>query len=182
MARKTQKVGKAKKAKDGKSAQAYDHKKEKLLLRPDVGLQPQFKQKKPPKTYRYDPSLDPALSWDINADRERAEALIAKIEKAKDIAEAKLGFAIPYSHNCEAKEYIPDFLIRLRMNGKEVGMLILETKGYDPLASAKEAGARRWIAAVNADCSHGRWAYRLIKSPTDTPKAIRSAGEELAST
>ena len=81
------------------------------------GLQAQFKQKKPPKTYRYDPSLDPALSWDINADRERAEALIAKIEKAKDIAEAKLGFAIPYSHNCEAKGYIPDFLIRLRMNG-----------------------------------------------------------------
>ena len=90
MARKTQKVGKAKKAKDGKSAQAYDHKKEKLLLRPDIGLQPQFKQKKAPKTYRYDPSLDPALSWDINADRERAEALIAKIDKAKDIAEAKL--------------------------------------------------------------------------------------------
>ena len=93
MARKTQKVGKAKKAKDGKSAQAYDHKKEKLLLRPDVGLQPQFKQKKPPKTYRYDTSLDPALSWDINADRERAEALIAKIEKTKDIAEAKVAAA-----------------------------------------------------------------------------------------
>ena len=124
----------------------------------------------------------PPSRGDINADRERAEALIAKIEKAKDIAEAKLGFAMPYSHNCEAKEYIPDFLIRLRMNGKEVGMLILETKGYDPMASAKEAGARRWVAAVNADCSHGRWAYRLIKSPTDTPEAIRSAANELART
>ena len=94
----------------------------------------------------------------------------------------KLGFAIPYSHNCEAKEYIPDFLIRLRMNGKEVGMLILETKGYDPMTSAKEAGARRWVAAVNAGGSRGRWAYRLIKSPTDTPEAIRSAAEELART
>src|SRR3990170_5499488 len=89
MARKTQKVGKAKKAKDGKSAQAYDHTEEKLLLRPDVGLQPQFKQKKAPKTYRYDPTLDPALSWDINTDRERGEALIAKIEKAKALDEAK---------------------------------------------------------------------------------------------
>jgi len=182
MARKIQKAGKARKVKDGKSAQAYDHKKEKLLLRPDVGLQPQFKQKKAPKTYRYDASLDPALSWDINADRERAEALIAKIEKAKDIAEAKLGFAIPYSHNCEAKEYIPVFLIRLQMDGRELGTLILETKGYDPLADAKVAGAHRWVAAVNADGSRGRWAYRLIKSPTDTPEAIRSAGEELAST
>jgi type III restriction enzyme len=67
-----------------------------------------------------------------------------------------LGFAIPYSYNGEAKEYIPDFLARLQMDGRELGTLILETKGYDPLASAKEAGARRWVAAVNADCSHGR--------------------------
>jgi len=33
-----------------------------------VGLQPQFTAKKPPATYRYDPRLDPALSWDINAE------------------------------------------------------------------------------------------------------------------
>ncbi|MDE2059663.1 MAG: hypothetical protein KGJ27_08075, partial [candidate division NC10 bacterium] len=91
-----------------------------------------------------------------------------------------LGFAIPYSYNGEAKEYIPDFLVRLQEDGKEVGTLILETKGYDPLADVKEAGARRWVAAINADGAHGRWAYRLIKSPTDTPEAIRSATEELA--
>jgi adenine-specific DNA-methyltransferase len=56
------------KKKAGKGAEAYKHKEEKLLLRPDVGLQPQFTAKKPPTTYRYDPSLDPALSWDINAE------------------------------------------------------------------------------------------------------------------
>lgn len=65
-------------------------------------------------------------------------------------------------------------------DGKEVGTLILENKGYDPLASAKEAGARRWVAAVNAEGSYGRWAYRLIKSPTDTPEAVRAAADELA--
>lgn len=81
-----------KRAQDPKDAQAYDHE-EKLLLRPDVGLQSQFKQKKAPKTYRYDPSLDPALSWDGNADRERAEALIARIERATDLAEARLAAA-----------------------------------------------------------------------------------------
>ena len=63
MTRKTQKAGSAKKARDGKNAQAYDHKEEKFLLRPDIGLQPQFKQKKPPKTSRYDPSLYPALLY-----------------------------------------------------------------------------------------------------------------------
>lgn len=91
-----------------------------------------------------------------------------------------LGFAIPYSHNGEAREYLPDFLARLQEDGKEIGTLILETKGYDPLASVKEGAARRWVAAVNAEGSHGRWAYRLIKSPTDTPEAVRSAAEELA--
>lgn len=60
---------KAKQAQDPKGTQAYDHGKT-LLLRPDVRLQSQFKQKKAPKTYRYDPSLDPVLSWDGNADCE----------------------------------------------------------------------------------------------------------------
>ncbi|MFQ5828066.1 MAG: hypothetical protein ACE5JD_02750 [Candidatus Methylomirabilia bacterium] len=91
-----------------------------------------------------------------------------------------LGFAIPYSHNGEAKEYLPDFLVRLQKRSEEIGTLILETKGYDPLARAKEAGAHRWVAAVNAEGSHGRWAYRLIKSPADTPDAVRMAAEELA--
>jgi adenine-specific DNA-methyltransferase len=86
------KPAKAKKTRDPKDAQAYDHE-EKLLLRPDVGLQPQFKRKKPPKTYRYDPSLDPALSWDGSADRERAEALIARIEQATDLTETKAAAA-----------------------------------------------------------------------------------------
>jgi hypothetical protein len=39
---------KTKKSQGPKDARAYDHE-EKLLLRPDVGLQSQFKQKKPPK-------------------------------------------------------------------------------------------------------------------------------------
>ncbi|MBZ0159077.1 hypothetical protein [Candidatus Methylomirabilis sp.] len=48
-------------------------------------MQSQFKQKAP-KTYRYDPSLDPALSWDVSVDRERAEALIARIERSSHLA------------------------------------------------------------------------------------------------
>ncbi|MDI6771104.1 MAG: site-specific DNA-methyltransferase [bacterium] len=52
-------------------------------------MQPQFKPKKPPTTYRYDRSLDPALSWDINADRERGEALIARVLNAANLDEAR---------------------------------------------------------------------------------------------
>jgi adenine-specific DNA-methyltransferase len=70
------------------TAESYDHKQE-TTLRPDIGLQAQFKQKRDPKKYRYDSSLSPELSWDINAERERAEAMIAKIREAKTLEEAK---------------------------------------------------------------------------------------------
>jgi len=64
------------------AARAYDHPEQLAVLRPDIGIQPQFKKKLPPATYRYDRSLDPELSWDINADREHAESLIAQIAEA----------------------------------------------------------------------------------------------------
>ncbi|MDW8350242.1 MAG: hypothetical protein RML49_08330 [Verrucomicrobiae bacterium] len=64
------------------TARSYDHPNETSPLRPDIGLQAQFKTKKEPATYRYDRSLDPQLSWDIHADREHAEHLIAQINDA----------------------------------------------------------------------------------------------------
>src|SRR5438034_1153090 len=66
-------------SKTKKTAKAYDHKETEAILRPDIGIQAQFKKKKEPAKYRYDRSLDPQLSWDINADREHAEALIKEI-------------------------------------------------------------------------------------------------------
>lgn len=61
-------------------ADSYQHSESKVLSRPEVGTQAQFKKKKPPATYRYDNSLSPALDWDgQNAAREEGEALIAKI-------------------------------------------------------------------------------------------------------
>ena len=64
-------------------AEPYRHPKADVLLRPDVGTQPQFKKKKPPKTYRYDSSLSPALEWDgQNPARDTGEWLLALIEQA----------------------------------------------------------------------------------------------------
>lgn len=60
----------------------YRHKEE-ALARPDVGTQPQFRKKAPPKTWRYDSSLAPALDWDgQNPAREQGEALIAQMERS----------------------------------------------------------------------------------------------------
>jgi len=63
-------------------AESYRHEDE-ALLRPDVGTQAQFKKRKPPKTYRYDSSLSPALDWDgQNPARELGEWLLVQIEEA----------------------------------------------------------------------------------------------------
>ncbi len=53
----------------GRSAGSYAHPEASALLRPDVGMQAQFRKKKPPATYGYDSSLSPALDWAGKAER-----------------------------------------------------------------------------------------------------------------
>lgn len=67
----------------------YEHKDATAAMRPDVGTQAHFRKKKPPQTYRYDSSLAPELQWDANPAREESEALIAQIEKADKLEDAK---------------------------------------------------------------------------------------------
>ena len=49
--------------------ETYSHPDSKSPLRPDVGLQTQFKQKKTPAKFQYDPYLDPQLVWAGKAER-----------------------------------------------------------------------------------------------------------------
>jgi adenine-specific DNA-methyltransferase len=72
------------------TAEAYRHREAESLLRPEVGVQAQFKKTKARAKYRYDSSLAPELNWDgQNPARERGEALIARILEAKSVDEAK---------------------------------------------------------------------------------------------
>lgn len=82
---------------------------------------------------------------------------------------AGLGFYIPYVYNGERHDYLPDFLIRLKTDPWH---LILETKGWDPLEEVKAAAARRWVNAVNAEGSFGRWAYVIAKKPEEVDERI----------
>jgi type III restriction enzyme len=75
---------------------------------------------------------------------------------------AGLGFGIPYIHNGQPHDYVPDFLVRLKTD-PEI-LLILETKGFDELADIKAAAAERGITAVNADGQFGRWQYAMVRS------------------
>jgi type III restriction enzyme len=83
-----------------------------------------------------------------------------------------LAFAIPYFHNGQPHDYMPDFIIRL--SSDPLRHLILETKGYDPLAEIKKQAAERWVAAVNADGTFGHWAYTVCKRPDEVTAKIAS--------
>jgi adenine-specific DNA-methyltransferase len=68
-----------------KRAEVYKHD-EQAVLRPDVGTQAQFKERRSPTRYRYDDSLSPALEWDgQNHTRELGEWLLALIEEASQL-------------------------------------------------------------------------------------------------
>ncbi len=81
-----------------------------------------------------------------------------------------LGFAIPYLRDGQPHDYVPDFIVRLR--GDPPVHLILETKGFDPLAGVKKQAAERWVAAVNADGSFGRWAYAIAWRPEEARECV----------
>ncbi|MBA3342833.1 MAG: hypothetical protein H0T48_13485 [Gemmatimonadaceae bacterium] len=84
------------------------------------------------------------------------------------VKNAGLGFAIPYMHNGEMHDFMPDFIVRVRAtNGDGPTNLILETKGYDELREVKEAAALRWVDAVNADGRFGEWRFRMADNVAD---------------
>jgi type III restriction enzyme len=90
---------------------------------------------------------------------------------------AGLGFAVPYLHNGQMHEYVPDFLVRL--DGESPRYLILETKGFDQLEDVKRAAAERWVAAVNAEGTYGTWCYRVAKKVADIDGLIGSAASDM---
>lgn len=86
------------------------------------------------------------------------------------VKNAGLGLGVPYVHNGEQHEYVPDFLIQLAKGDGR--FMLLETKGYDPLKSVKAAAAQRWCSAVNALESFGKWVYVLAEAPGEVRSAL----------
>ena len=73
----------------GGGTMAYQHTDE-AVQRPDVGVEAQFPHDKQPKTYRYDSSIAPELSWDESGERNFAEWLLKLIAEAAEKGEAKV--------------------------------------------------------------------------------------------
>ena len=85
------------------------------------------------------------------------------------VKNAGLGLGIPYLHNGEQHEYLPDFILRM---AKVDRYLVIETKGYDPLKDMKRAAAERWCAAVNQCDEYGTWHYSVATSPNQVREIL----------
>jgi type III restriction enzyme len=157
-------------------------------------IRPDISQGEAPEVPRYEASRGPGSTADVDfwtsrdvrevmkchlnyivADTkqwEQSAAYYLDKHEAVDafVKNAGLGFAIPYLHNGQMHDYVPDFIVRLKT--EPASHLILETKGYDPLEEVKRAAAERWVAGVNADGTYGRWAYSVVKKISDIPECI----------
>ncbi|MBI3939681.1 MAG: DEAD/DEAH box helicase family protein, partial [Acidobacteria bacterium] len=111
---------------------------------------------------------------------EQSAAYILDTHYAVDafVKNAGLGFAVPYIHNGQAHDYIPDFIVQLK--GEPRTRLILETKGYDELREVKAAATERWVAAVNADGQHGRWKYAQARSVAKVREVLDNMSDEMS--
>jgi type III restriction enzyme len=94
------------------------------------------------------------------------------------VKNAGLGFAIPYLYNGQMHDYMPDFIVRVKTDPPL--HVIIETKGYDPRAEVKSAAAQRWVHAVNAEGSYGKWAYAMVRKTTDVSEAITNLANSFA--
>lgn len=92
----------------------YKHENE-AIQRPDVGVQAEFQDRKPPKGYRYDSSLAPELCWDENAEREYAEWLLDLISRSATEGE-EVVFAEPqtWTGNGDKFRSIQDCVVGLQ--------------------------------------------------------------------
>ena len=105
-----------------------------------------------------------------------------------------LGFAIPYLYEGRSHDYVPDFLLRLRLRDGDDDVdriLIVEVSGGQKSAHSpgsvitKATTAQQsWVPAVNNHGSLGRWGYIEITNPAtlkpDLREAIRSLYDDAA--
>lgn len=110
-------------------------------------------------------------SWE----QKLAQSLEDMEEVISYVKNQNLGFTIPYIFNGEEKNYLPDFIVRLRLNKDQVLNLIVEVTGEKKKdKEAKVATARDlWVPAVNNHGGFGKWAFLEIYDPWNAKTEIR---------
>lgn len=117
----------------------------------------------------------------VVADTESWEQKMAQVledmgEVAAYVKNQNLGFTIPYVLNGEEKNYIPDFIAKVRDGQSDLLNLIVEVSGEKKKdKAAKVATARNlWVPAVNNHGGYGRWAFLEISDPWDAERTMQA--------
>jgi type III restriction enzyme len=128
-------------------------------------------------------------------DTETWEQKLAQVLEEMDevvcyVKNQNLGFTIPYTLDGEERNYIPDFIARVRDPSASEGdrrdedllNLLIEVSGEKKKdKAAKVATARNlWVPAVNNHGGLGRWAFLEISDPWDAENTIRATINEIA--
>ena len=110
-------------------------------------------------------------SWE----QKLAQSLEDMEEVISYVKNQNLGFTIPYTFNGEEKSYLPDFIVKIRLNDNKILNLIIEVTGEKKKdKEAKVAAAKDlWVPAVNNHGGFGRWAFLEITDPWIVKNDIR---------
>lgn len=115
-------------------------------------------------------------SWE----QKMAQALEEMVEVVAYVKNYNLGFTIPYTLNGEERNYLADFIVRVRdpRDGSQDPLLnlIVEVSGEKKKdKEAKVSTARTlWVPAINNHGGFGRWAFLEITDPWDAKNVIRA--------
>lgn len=125
-------------------------------------------------------------SWE----QKLAQSLEDMDEVISYVKNHNLGFVIPYTFNGEEKNYMPDFIARIRLSrqviptlekGGEGGFfdrilnLIIEVTGEKLKDKEVKVGTAKdlWVPAVNNHGGFGQWAFLEITDPWNSQNEIR---------
>ena len=123
-------------------------------------------------------------SWE----QKTAQALEQMGEVVAYVKNHNLGFTIPYiNHNGESRQYVPDFIARIRKpegaSGDTIVNLILEVSGMarEDKQQKVDTVNNLWVPAVNNHSEFGEWAFLEITEPWNTQNTVSQFLNENAS-
>ena len=109
-------------------------------------------------------------------EQKTAQALEQMDEVVAYVKNHNLGFTIPYvNHNGAHRQYVPDFIARVRKQDDTIVNLILETSGMGREDKVQKVNTVKnmWLPAVNTYREFGEWAFLEITDPWDMQNTIR---------
>ncbi|OGY20800.1 MAG: hypothetical protein A3A65_01340 [Candidatus Chisholmbacteria bacterium RIFCSPLOWO2_01_FULL_49_14] len=117
----------------------------------------------------------------VVADTEEWEQGVAKkLEQMPEVLayvkNQNLGFTIPYEHQGVAHQYVPDFIVVLKMADKSKLNLLIEVTGKkdDKKAMKVKTSHDLWVPAVNNIGKYGRWIMLEVQDIHETQNLIRA--------